>query len=194
MFVHRQPPTSRLPSFNELVLSLAHEHASLPPLRMPLAPLYPSFAASASMLARPNPLAPPLPLWPQQLRLASCVLLSASDTNTDDTGYAAVAVPARAQSLSPHTDDTLSASPRGQSPRSSLAMPSAGASKRKHTCKTCGRPFTTLGHLARHNRIHTGERNHLCPFPNCRARFARQDNCMQHYKIHISGKSKRGRS
>lgn len=65
--------------------------------------------------------------------------------------------------------------------------------KRKHTCKSCGRSFTTLGHLARHNRTHTGERKHVCPWPLCEARFARQDNCMQHYKIHTYGKNKRRR-
>ncbi|CUM64229.1 uncharacterized protein PRCAT00001823001 [Priceomyces carsonii] len=64
----------------------------------------------------------------------------------------------------------------------------------KHTCKTCFRSFTTSGHLARHNRIHTGERDHQCPWPTCEARFARHDNCMQHYKTHTNGKSKRVRS
>lgn len=65
------------------------------------------------------------------------------------------------------------------------------ATKRTHVCKTCGRAFTTLGHLARHNRTHTGERKHLCPWPQCGARFARQDNCMQHFKMHLNGKSRR---
>lgn len=63
--------------------------------------------------------------------------------------------------------------------------------KRTHACKTCGRAFTTLGHLARHNRTHTGERKHVCPWPQCGARFARQDNCMQHFKMHLNGKSRR---
>lgn len=62
--------------------------------------------------------------------------------------------------------------------------------KRKHTCKVCQRSFTTSGHLARHNRIHTGERKHFCPWPSCDARFARQDNCMQHYKTHKNGKKR----
>lgn len=62
--------------------------------------------------------------------------------------------------------------------------------KRKHTCKVCLRSFTTSGHLARHNRIHTGERKHFCPWPSCDARFARQDNCMQHYKTHKNGKKR----
>ena len=62
--------------------------------------------------------------------------------------------------------------------------------KRKHVCKVCSRCFTTSGHLARHNRIHTGERKHQCPWPTCSARFARQDNCMQHYKTHTNSKNK----
>ena len=62
--------------------------------------------------------------------------------------------------------------------------------RRKHVCKVCSRSFTTSGHLARHNRIHTGERKHECPWPTCDARFARQDNCNQHYKTHTNGKIK----
>lgn len=72
-------------------------------------------------------------------------------------------------------------------------LASAVANRRKHLCKTCGRSFTTLGHLARHNRTHTGERRHVCPWEDCGARFSRQDNCVQHYKTHLSGKSKKNR-
>ncbi|ODV75698.1 C2H2-type zinc finger protein CYBJADRAFT_120626, partial [Cyberlindnera jadinii NRRL Y-1542] len=50
---------------------------------------------------------------------------------------------------------------------------------RKYRCKICEKCFTTSGHLARHSRIHTGERKHVCPFEGCGAKFARQDNCMQ---------------
>ena len=53
--------------------------------------------------------------------------------------------------------------------------------KKKHVCPTCDRAFTTSGHLARHTRVHTGERNHKCPFPGCETRCSRQDNLQQQY-------------
>lgn len=58
--------------------------------------------------------------------------------------------------------------------------------KRRYECVTCGKTFTTSGHVARHNRIHTGEKNFQCPEPGCSQRFSRQDNCMQHYRTHKS--------
>ncbi|KAF7775611.1 transcriptional regulator family: C2H2 zinc finger [Agaricus bisporus var. burnettii] len=65
------------------------------------------------------------------------------------------------------------------------------APKKKHVCPTCDRAFTTSGHLARHSRVHTGERNHKCPFPGCETRCSRQDNLQQHYRIHLSPGSRR---
>jgi uncharacterized Zn-finger protein len=59
-------------------------------------------------------------------------------------------------------------------------------SGRRYTCH-CSKSFTTSGHLARHTRIHTGEKNYLCPEAGCAARFSRQDNCMQHYRTHQGG-------
>ena len=57
--------------------------------------------------------------------------------------------------------------------------------RRKYRCAVCLKGFTTSGHLARHNRIHTGEKNHACPYNNCKQRFSRQDNCLQHYRTHF---------
>ncbi|KAI1791042.1 hypothetical protein LXA43DRAFT_449442 [Ganoderma leucocontextum] len=65
------------------------------------------------------------------------------------------------------------------------------STKKKHSCQICNRTFTTSGHLARHTRIHTGERNHKCPFPGCETRCSRQDNLQQHYRIHLSPGSRR---
>ncbi|KAA1466733.1 hypothetical protein DENSPDRAFT_767686 [Dentipellis sp. KUC8613] len=51
--------------------------------------------------------------------------------------------------------------------------------KKRHVCPTCQKAFTTSGHLSRHARVHTGERNHKCPFPGCETRCSRQDNLQQ---------------
>ncbi|KAJ7142900.1 hypothetical protein C8R44DRAFT_195666 [Mycena epipterygia] len=73
---------------------------------------------------------------------------------------------------------------------------SAAAGKKHHVCPVCERGFSTTGHLARHARVHTGERNHKCPFPGCETKCSRQDNLQQHYRIHLSPGSRRksGRS
>ena len=61
---------------------------------------------------------------------------------------------------------------------------------RKYVCEVCTREngevkaFTTSGHLARHKRIHSGEKNFACTFPGCPQRFSRRDNRNQHYKTH----------
>ncbi|KDQ63905.1 hypothetical protein JAAARDRAFT_27573 [Jaapia argillacea MUCL 33604] len=65
------------------------------------------------------------------------------------------------------------------SPSDASSPASASGQKKKHVCNTCGRAFSTSGHLARHARVHTGERNHKCPFPGCQTRCSRQDNLQQ---------------
>jgi uncharacterized Zn-finger protein len=62
--------------------------------------------------------------------------------------------------------------------KSSSQSNHSGRAKRRYECATCGKTFTTSGHVARHNRIHTGEKNFQCPEPGCSLRFSRQDNCM----------------
>lgn len=57
--------------------------------------------------------------------------------------------------------------------------------RRKYICKVCSKGFTTSGHLARHNRIHTGEKKHHCSYPGCYLKFSRHDNCVQHYRTHF---------
>lgn len=58
----------------------------------------------------------------------------------------------------------------------------------------CGKTFTTSGHLARHRRIHTGDRQFVCPWHGCEKRFSRQDNMRQHLKTHTKDKSGSKRS
>ncbi|KAJ1719393.1 hypothetical protein LPJ53_005841 [Coemansia erecta] len=101
-----------------------------------------------------------------------------------------------------HTQDANSHRPQSsasQGSSSTAAAPPKGTKttgKRKYKCsyESCGKAFTTSGHLARHQRIHTGEKNFSCLFPGCASRFSRQDNMMQHYRTHLSTKSRRNAS
>ncbi|CUS21565.1 LAQU0S03e05468g1_1 [Lachancea quebecensis] len=86
---------------------------------------------------------------------------------------------ARPGSSSSSTSSSSSRSTTGKRTRSPIEQ------RRRYVCKTCVKGFTTSGHLARHNRIHTGEKNHVCPHPGCGQRFSRHDNCVQHYKTHL---------
>ncbi|KAJ2797878.1 transcriptional repressor [Coemansia guatemalensis] len=81
------------------------------------------------------------------------------------------------------------------SPSAQQVVPRTPA-KRKYICGHigCGKAFTTSGHLSRHYRIHTGEKNYHCLYPGCTSRFSRQDNMMQHYRTHLSPRSRRNRS
>ncbi|CCE65693.1 hypothetical protein TPHA_0M01180 [Tetrapisispora phaffii CBS 4417] len=66
--------------------------------------------------------------------------------------------------------------------------------RRKHQCKICMKKFTTAGHLTRHHKIHTGEKNHKCPHRGCNLWFSRNDNSLQHYQTHLKRKTKKRRS
>ncbi|KAJ7741671.1 hypothetical protein B0H16DRAFT_1693953 [Mycena metata] len=85
----------------------------------------------------------------------------------------------------------LSTSTPATTRRSRTTSTISNAKKQHHICPVCQRPFSTTGHLARHSRVHTGERNHKCPFPGCETRCSRADNLQQHYRIHLSPGSRR---
>ncbi|KAJ3269998.1 hypothetical protein HDV01_000761 [Terramyces sp. JEL0728] len=58
---------------------------------------------------------------------------------------------------------------------------------KRHFClyPDCHSTFSTSGHLARHMRVHTGEKSHGCLVPGCKSKFSRRDNMMQHYSSHL---------
>lgn len=194
MFVTRANPPQRLPSFSELMLSIASQaplphHLAFSPMIMPTEETKPQLVYTSrptltlQTLAMPfSPLPPALDPGASPLEKSGSELLLPLlvEDHRTHAGWIELTHHRSSHSKSPETDHSTSSV-------------SSSVTKRKHACKTCGRLFTTLGHLARHNRTHTGERKHMCPWPQCEARFARQDNCMQHYKTHMNGKGKRNR-
>lgn len=202
MFVSR--PESRLPSFSELVSSIQHQtyqggvvynapYGYMPmPMAMAPVPMQSYFQPQGEFPSRSSTITP-------YARSEYDLVSSSPSLSVSESPLGSV----RLLDLSRMTPENSVNSTMGSSASSVVSTPSstptssvaiAEAPKRKHACTVCGRCFTTSGHLARHNRTHTGERKHVCPFPLCEARFARQDNCMQHYKTHINGKGRRNRN
>ena len=88
---------------------------------------------------------------------------------------------------------TPSSTPSPAQSKTPFAITVSSAKQRRFRCKTCSMAFTTSGHLSRHNRIHTGERNYTCPHEGCGQKFSRHDNCLQHYRTHLKKQGRRRR-
>ncbi|KAI8320552.1 hypothetical protein GQ54DRAFT_245983, partial [Martensiomyces pterosporus] len=56
--------------------------------------------------------------------------------------------------------------------------------ERKYPCAICDKRFTRPSSLACHKYTHTGERPHVCIFPNCNKRFSVRSNLRRHLKVH----------
>ncbi|XP_078522622.1 uncharacterized protein LOC144791728 isoform X2 [Lissotriton helveticus] len=54
--------------------------------------------------------------------------------------------------------------------------------ERPHRCTTCGKTFSLLGGLQRHQKLHTGEKPHQCNM--CGEYFSRTDVLSRHQKTH----------
>ncbi|XP_077186494.1 uncharacterized protein LOC143833970 isoform X2 [Paroedura picta] len=81
----------------------------------------------------------------------------------------------------PHTNSV-----RGKTPGSKAELPDRQTIHRPCKCSHCGQNFCNASNLARHQKIHTGEKPHKCS--DCGKSFGQRTHLIRHQRIHNGAK------
>ncbi|KAI9666844.1 MAG: hypothetical protein M1829_005647 [Trizodia sp. TS-e1964] len=67
-------------------------------------------------------------------------------------------------------------------------LPPAEQTTKAFPCSSCGKGFARRSDLARHERIHSGIRPHICDYPGCSKQFIQRSALTVHARVHTGEK------